>query len=357
MDYLGTQCALFLYDRKEPKRLGAFADGSRLAIGDDHLTERHEGEVRSAGVTSNDILSESRVIEAACTVIVPAFNEETGLATVLSELCANLPNCGLKEFEIIVVDDGSSDGTGDIARSYEGVTVVTHQTNRGYGAALKSGIRHAHYELVCFTDADGTYPNQRIPDLTAHLIAGEHDMVVGARTGESVVIPFIRRPAKWVIGRLANFVAGMPIPDFNSGLRVLRRQVALQWLNLLPDGFSFTTTITLAMVCNSYSVDYLPINYHARLGRSKIRPIHDTLNFAHLVLRIALYFAPLKVFLPLSGFLLAAALVWALFSKFILGQLADVSTLVIAMTGIEVIMMGMLAELINQRLPRYNQEK
>jgi glycosyltransferase involved in cell wall biosynthesis len=288
---------------------------------------------------------------------VPAFNEKNGIATVLDQLCEILPNCGLKEFEIIVVDDGSSDGTADIASRYEGVTVIRHQTNRGYGAALKSGIRHAHYELVCITDADGTYPNRRIPDLIAACTEGRYDMMVGARTGDSVAIPLIRRPAKWAIGRLANFVAGMSIPDFNSGLRVFRRDVVLKLFSILPDGFSFTTTITLAMLCNGYLVGYLPINYHARIGRSKIRPIQDTLNFSHLVLRIALYFVPLKVFLPLTALLLMVALVWALCSTFVLGQLADVSTLVIAMTGLQVFVIGMLAELVNQRLPSYNQDK
>lgn len=181
-------------------------------------------------------------------------------------------------------------------------------------------------------------------------------MVVGARTGENVAIPLVRRPAKWAIGRLANYVAGEKIPDLNSGLRVFRREIALRMFGLLPNAFSFTTTITLAMLTNNYLVNYVPIDYFARVGQSKIRPVQDTLNFVQLVWRIALYFAPLKLFLPLSGLLLLLAVGWALFTLLVLDQLADVSTLVIVMTAFQVAVIGMLAELINKRLPNYYKE-
>lgn len=287
----------------------------------------------------------------AMSVIIPAYNEEKGIGPVLEQLPAILRASGLEAWEIIVVDDGSRDKTAVVAAGCPGVTLVRHRQNRGYGAALKTGIRHARYEWICITDADGTYPNERIPDLWAQQAQGQADMVVGARTGEKVAIPLLRRPAKWAIGRLACYVAGEPIPDINSGLRLFRRGVAVRFLSLLPDGFSFTTTITLAMLANGYLVDYVPIDYRARVGRSKIRPIHDTLNFARLVLRIGLYFAPLKIFLPLTGALLVLALAWALFSKFVLGELADVSTLIIAMAGVQVAVVGLLAELVNKRLP------
>jgi hypothetical protein len=152
---------------------------------------------------------------------------------------------------------------------------------------------------------------------------------------------------------VANVVAGQSIPDLNSGLRVFRRSTAMRLLSLLPDGFSFTATITLALLSNGYLVDYVPINYHARQGSSKFRPIQDTLNFVGLILRIALYFAPLKIFLSLSVLLFSIALGAALFSQFVLGQLADVTTVVIAMTGAQVAVVGLLAELINRRLPNY----
>ena len=288
-------------------------------------------------------------------IVVPAFNEESGIGSVLMQLGRVLDDIGLAH-EIIVVDDGSTDATAAQAEA-AGVRVLRHAANRGYGAALKTGIRHARYDLICISDADGTYPIGRIPELVGRLAANGWDMVVGARTGENVAIPLVRRPAKWALARLAELVAGESIPDLNSGLRVFRRDMALRFFNLLPDGFSFTTTLTLAMLSNGYLLEYVPIDYHPRVGRSKIRPVRDTLNFVNLVLRIALYFAPLKLFLPLSGLLLLLAVSVALFTKFVQGQLADVTTVVIAMTAAQVAVIGLLAELINRRLPNHYREE
>jgi glycosyltransferase involved in cell wall biosynthesis len=289
------------------------------------------------------------------TVIIPAYNEERAIGPVLEQLLLVIGECQ-SEYEVIVVDDGSQDETATIARR-QGVTVLQHRQNRGYGAALKTGLRHAGHSLVCITDADGTYPNKRIPELAQRLSSKEYDMVVGARVGENVAIPFLRRPAKWALGRLANYVAGEGIPDMNSGLRIFRRDVALRFTSILPDTFSFTTTLTLAMLTNHYLVDYVPVDYYERVGKSKIRPIQDTANFVRLVWRIALYFAPLKIFLPLSAFLFLVALAWATFTLFYLGQLADVSTLVIVMTAFQVAVIGLLAELINKRLPNYHRDE
>jgi len=289
-------------------------------------------------------------------IIIPAYNEEHGIGPVLEQLSQVMAASGL-QYEVIVVDDGSQDSTAAVAEQHAGVTVLRHKGNRGYGAALKTGIRHANYDLICITDADGTYPNERIPDLVECMIEGNYDMVMGARTGKNVAIPLIRRPAKWAVGKLANLVAGEPIPDINSGLRIFKRSAALRFFNMLPDGFSFTTTITLGMLTNGYLVDYVPIDYYARVGRSKIKPIQDTLNFVQLILRIALYFAPLKIFLPLGGVLMLLAVAWGLFSWSVLGRLADVSTIVIVMAAVQVVVVGLLAELIDRRLPNYYKEE
>lgn len=282
-------------------------------------------------------------------VVVPAYNEENGLRGVLEQLQVVLAALPLPA-EIIMVDDGSVDDTAAIAASFAGVTVVRHDHNRGYGAALKSGIRQARYDLICITDADGTYPNERIVDLLQQVEQGYH-MAVGARRGAQVAIPLVRKPAKWVINHLANWISGETIADVNSGLRVFRRSVALRFFRVLPNTFSFTTTITLAMLTNGYRVAYVPVNYYARKGKSKIHPISDTLNFIQLILRIGLYFAPLKIFLSLSAFLLLAAVIWGLVSEVWLGRLADVSTLVMVMTSFQIAGVGLLAELINRRLP------
>lgn len=281
-------------------------------------------------------------------LIIPAYNEEGGIGQVLQELGQILAQPHWL-YEVIVIDDGSQDNTALVAQQHPWVRVISHKANKGYGAALKTGIRSACYPLICITDADGTYPNERIPDLINRLVEEHLDMVVGARTGVKVHIPLIRRPAKWTINQLANFVAGESIPDLNSGLRVFRREVAIKMLGIFPDGFSFTTTITLAMISNSYLVDYVPINYHTRVGRSKIKPIRDTLNFIQLILRMALYFAPLKIFIPLSIFLLLTATGWALFTKFVWGNLADESTITLLIAAVQTASIGLLAELVNHR--------
>lgn len=290
-------------------------------------------------------------------VIIPAYNEGKALGPVMEQLRSVLLNMQAKEWEIIVVDDGSIDDTLEVANKQDAVTVLHHDMNRGYGAALKSGIRQSKYNLICITDADGTYPNERIPDLVDRASNGQFDMVVGSRTGDNVNIPLIRKPAKWAIGRLANYVAATSIPDLNSGLRVFRRDTCLKFFGLLPDGFSFTTTITLAMLQSGYRLQFVPIDYHKRVGKSKIRPVRDVLNFTQLVLRIALYFAPLKIFLPFSGFVVLLAVAWALFTHIMMGKLADVSTLVIASTGVQIAVIGMLAELINRRLPNCYEDR
>jgi glycosyltransferase involved in cell wall biosynthesis len=282
-------------------------------------------------------------------IIIPAFNEQESIAAVLAKVYHVMAqNKWL--YEVIVVDDGSTDNTVAQVDPLQN-RLLRHPQNRGYGASLKTGILHAHYPIIVITDADGTYPYDTIPELLDVFQNGEYDMVVGARTGKQVAIPFIRRPAKWAITRLAEFVSNQSIPDLNSGLRVFYRDTALQFADLFPNGFSFTTTITLALLSNGYLVKYLPINYHPRVGRSKIRPIQDTVNFVGLVLRIGLYFAPLKIFLPLSGGLFLLGVLWGLLTRFILGQLADVSTMIIIMSAFQMAALGLLAELINKRTP------
>ena len=290
------------------------------------------------------------------TIVVPAYNEEDGIGEVLGDLFDVVGNVA-RPCEIIVVDDGSQDRTAKIAQDFEDVRVIRHSINKGYGAAVKTGIRHACNELICITDADGTYPNGRIPDLTETLVRNELDMIVGARTGSNVSIPLIRRPAKWAIRKLAEYVSGQPIPDINSGLRVFRRSIALRLLNLLPDGFSLTTTITLGMLANGYLVEYQIIDYHGRIGKSKIRPVRDTMGFTQLVIRMGLYFAPLKVFIPISGLLLTIAAALGLISAFVFGRLADVTTLIVVLAAVQIAAVGMLAELINRRLPNFYREE
>ncbi len=291
--------------------------------------------------------------ESALSIIIPAYNEEAGIASMLDHLLEVSADFPLDAVEIIIVDDGSQDSTAQIVQSYdrEQVRLLQHTQNQGYGAALKTGIRQASHEVLCIIDADNTYPAERIPDLYSDMHTHSADMVVGARTGENVHIPLIRRPAKAFLRSLASYVAETSIPDLNSGLRLFRRDIVLRFFNLLPNQFSFTTTITLAMLVNSYHLRYVSINYAARTGRSKIKPVRDTLNFIQLVLRIALYFSPLRFFIPLSVLLILIGIVWGVMSAVVFGRFADASTLVILMSAFQFAGIGLLAELINKRIP------
>lgn len=277
-------------------------------------------------------------------IIIPAYNEEKAIKGVISDLKQLAGN-----YEIIVVDDGSEDNTAEIVKNYPSVRLISHEHNLGYGAALKTGIKYANSDTVTILDADGTYPTEHIPDLAKTMKDGDYAMVVGARNAKNVNIPLTRRPAKWFINKLANYLTGIKIPDLNSGLRIIRKSALERFINFLPNGFSFTITITLAMLTNGYPVKYTPINYYKRKGKSKIRPMRDTFNFIQLIIRTILYFNPLRVFIPLSISLVIFAFVVLFASWFFLGAAMDVTFGVILMTAVMVMAIGMLADLIDKR--------
>tara|TARA_B100000315_G_scaffold8245_1_gene8157 strand:- start:10999 stop:11865 length:867 start_codon:yes stop_codon:yes gene_type:complete len=284
-------------------------------------------------------------------IIIPAYNEDGSIRSVLSSMIKEFDKFG-HPYEIIVVNDCSTDRTRDeVVASGLSITLLDHLDNRGYGAAIKTGIKKAKYNLIVISDADGTYPVKMIPELVNTAVQENHDMIVGARTGLNVNIPFIRKPAKWIIGWLANYLSGVKIPDLNSGLRVMKKTILERYIKVLPNGFSLTSTITIAMLTNGHSVKYMPIDYYKRHGKSKIKPIQDTLNFIQLIVRTTLYFNPLKVFVPLSFFLVLFAFLILIGSKLLLDRAMDVSFGVVLMTAVMVMAIGMLADLINKRLP------
>jgi glycosyltransferase involved in cell wall biosynthesis len=285
--------------------------------------------------------------KSGLSIIIPAYNEAASIGPVVAKIRETMDATGL-EYEILVVDDGSQDETAPVAQT-TGVRVLRHAENRGYGAALKTGIRHAAYDTIAITDADGTYPNGRIPELYSLAVVGEYDMVVGARTGEEVHIPFVRRPAKWALNRLADHLARSHIPDLNSGLRVFRQDLVHEFMRYLPSSFSFTTTLTLALLTNDYRVCYVPISYAKRVGRSKINPIKDTLNIAGLILRTVMYFAPLRVLLPISGTLLLVALAVLVVSAVFTPKIMDVTVIVITMTALQIAVVALVADLVEKR--------
>ena len=292
------------------------------------------------------------------TVVIPAFNEESAVGDEVASVRRELLRRDIAH-EIIVVDDGSADDTAKCAEA-AGARVLRHLENRGYGASLKTGIRAAKHEVIVITDADGTYPPDQIPPLVSLL--DQADMAVGARVGKTVRIPLIRRPAKWILGALAQFIAGRRILDLNSGLRAFRRDCVQQYFLILSNRFSFTTTATLALFADDYRVVYHPIDYHARVGRSKITPWHF-MDFLILVLRMAMFFQPLRVFLPLSlvfGALGALKMVYDVFSffprtstfdwTFLYQPVLSTSAILFLLIGLQLLLVGLVADGVLRRI-------
>ncbi|HET9869257.1 MAG TPA: glycosyltransferase family 2 protein, partial [bacterium] len=264
-------------------------------------------------------------------VVIPAYNEEGAVGQVVRRVVQVLRREKVRH-EVIVVDDGSRDATAARA-AQAGARVVRMGENRGYGASLKAGIRQAKGDWIAILDADGTYPPEELPRLLKE--APANDMVVGARTRPGAAIPALRRLPKWFLGQWANYLAERRIPDLNSGLRVFKKSAMARYEGLFPNGFSFTTTITLALECHGYIVRYLPIRYLPRVGESKIRPFRDTVNFFALVLRVVMYFKPLKIFIPLSGIIFLASLASALRAHG-LGQGLTAPTLLLFVAGLQI---------------------
>lgn len=290
---------------------------------------------------------ETRPCVEGLSIVIPAYNEEEGVGEVIDQILAAMVQVDLPH-EIIVVDDGSQDRTAEIVAG-KPVRLLRHGTNRGYGAALKTGIAASAYRHVAIVDGDGTYEPADLVKLVQSM--ADSDMVVGARTGKGARIPLLRRPAKWFLTRLANYLTETKIPDLNSGFRIFDKEVAERFFPILPSNFSFTTTLTMAMLTSGYSVAFLPTRYGKRKGKSKIRPVRDTINFLSLVLRTALYFAPLKIFLRLSVFLMALSLFKMIVIDILLIQNMTDSTLLLLLAGIQVGMLGLLADLIDKRSP------
>jgi polyisoprenyl-phosphate glycosyltransferase len=281
--------------------------------------------------------------EVDVSVVLPVFNEKGHLLAEIDRIRKALETSSYT-YEIIVVDDGSTDGSGDRLRSVEGIRVISFPRNRGSGSARKAGTFAARGRAVVWTDADMTYPNDRIPELVKELEG--QDQVVGARTSEQGTAKALRVPAKWIIRMLAQYLAGVKIPDLNSGLRAFRRSVAVQYLHLLPAGFSCVTTITMAFLANGYSVKYIPIEYSPRAGESKFHWWADTRRYLLQVVRLVLSYNPLKVFLPLGLALLAVGAAKLGFDLVDKDWRVGSNTSLLLFAAFQVIAIGLLADLV-----------
>lgn len=284
------------------------------------------------------------------TIVLPCHNEEDHVLDEVKRICAAMDGSGYG-YELLAVDDASTDDTLARLRDAEGLyphmRVIAFGHNGGAGTVRRIGSRRARGEFVVWTDADMSYPNERIPELVAMLDADpETDQVVGARTQEMGSHRALRVPAKWVIRKIAELLTNTRIPDLNSGLRVFRRDVARPYLRLLPPGFSCVTTITLAFLANQHPVRYVPIEYAKRAGKSKFRFVGDAYRYVLQVLRMVMYFNPLKVLMPPALVLLGIGA-----GKFVFDQVRNPlyvpnNTVMILMTGLIIAAIALLADLI-----------
>jgi glycosyltransferase involved in cell wall biosynthesis len=231
------------------------------------------------------------------------------------------------------------------------VTLLRQTPNRGYGAALKAGVRAGHAPWIAIADADGTYPVDRLPEL-AREMAG-HDSVVGTRTGKNVNIPFLRRFPKACLNRFASYLAGAPIVDLNSGMRVFSRELAEYLWNLFPSGFSFTSTLTMGALRGGFRVKEIPIDYFKREGSSSISPIRDTVRFFKLAFRLGLLFAPLRIFVPIASVMFLAGAIKGLGIDYRHQGFVGNLSIALLIASVQVFLMGLVAELVvlSRKLP------
>jgi len=279
------------------------------------------------------------------------YNEEEAIGDDLDLILKTMKDSGYN-YEVIVVDDGSTDRTAEIVRGFEEVRMIQHPYNRGTGAARTTGLRAARGDVVVMTDGDGTYPNQDIPRLLAEMEAHDWDMIVGARRREAGTVRWLRSPTKWFIRMLASYLTNTKIPDLNSGFKAFRRDLALRYLNILPTTHSWVSTITIAFLSDGYIVGYLPIDYYPRKGRSTFHPITDTYNYLSLVVRTITYFNPLKVFLPVSLGLFTIGGAKMIYDIFAYHFHFAPSTVIVILTAIQIGALGLLADLVAKRVQR-----
>ena len=280
-------------------------------------------------------------------IIIPMHNEEEAIGGDLDTIIQTMSSSDIP-WEIIVVDDGSTDASPEIVRQREEVRLIQHPYNRGTGAARTTGLQHARGDIIVMTDGDGTYPNQDIPRLLAHM--GECDMVIGARRMETGSLKWLRSPAKHFIRLLASYLTGVKIPDVNSGLRAFKKDIAERFLDILPTTHSWVGTQTVAFLSEGYAVKFIPIDYYQRKGKSSFHPISDTYNYLSLVVRTIMYFNPLKVFLPVALTLTVVGAVKLVRDIiYYRGFYVPGVTLMLILTAIQVGAIGLLADLIVKR--------
>ena len=283
--------------------------------------------------------------ELDVSIVLPVYNEKGHLREEIDGITAAMDAAEFS-YEIIVVDDGSNDGSSEALREIEGIRLIQFLTNRGSGSARKYGTRAARGRIVVWTDVDMSYPNDLIPELVREMEG--YDQVVGARTTEEGTHKAFRVPAKAFIRKLASYLVQTPIPDLNSGMRAFRRDVALQYVSQLPPGFSCVTTITMTFLAHGYTVKYWPIEYSKRAGKSKFHWQADTRRYLLQVIRMTLSFDPFRVFLPIGFALLFLGMGKLVYDIVDNDWRVAINTLLIFLAAFQVFVVGMLADLVGR---------
>ncbi|HYZ93193.1 MAG TPA: glycosyltransferase family 2 protein [Actinomycetota bacterium] len=276
-------------------------------------------------------------------VVLPVYNEVDHLAEEIDRIRAALDTSEYS-YEVLVVDDGSTDGSGELLKTIDGIRLIRFATNRGSGTARRIGTEAARGQVVVWTDVDMTYPNDDIPQLVKELEG--HDQVVGARKSEEGTLKIVRVPVKWFIRQLASYLSSTKIPDLNSGFRAFRRDVALQFVNMLPKGFSCVTTMTMTFLANGYSVKHVPIEYLPRAGHSKFHWWRDTQQYLTQVVRLVMSYDPLRVFVPLGIVLTALAFGKLGFDLVVHPLRVASNTLLIFFAAFQTFAIGLIADLV-----------
>lgn len=280
----------------------------------------------------------------AISILIPCYNEAPEvLKKTIEQINQNFQKDKMIDYEIIVINDGSSKFSYKTIQTNNCLKIINHEHNKGYGAALKTGIRNAQYQWIGITDADSTYPNENFSDFFKY--TQQYDMIVGARSWKQ--ISWLRKIPKYILTSFASYLAKFPIKDLNSGMRIFKRELSENYRKLYPNGFSFTSTITMVSITSGYALKYIPIEYAKRSGKSHIKPIKDTVRFFSLIFRLSLYFNPSRIFMPMALLILIVAIARGIRDYFLLNYLGGLS-LVLFFMAFQVFFFGLLAEIISK---------
>jgi glycosyltransferase involved in cell wall biosynthesis len=292
---------------------------------------------------NDEVRKDTETDSVEVSVVLPIHNEAPHLEKEIARIRGAMDSSPYT-YEIVVVDDGSTDGSAELLRQIADIRLITFASNKGSGTARRVGTESARGQVVVWTDVDMTYPNDEIPQLVKELDG--FDQVVGARRTEEGKAKLLRVPVKWFIRKLAAYLVSTNIPDLNSGFRAFRRNVALQFTDQLPRGFSCVTTLTMSFLANGYSVKYVPIEYSARSGRSKFHWWRDTQQYIIQVVRLVMSYEPLRVFVPLGMALMLLAIGKVSYDLVAHPLRVATNTLLIFFAALQSFAIGFIADLV-----------